>query len=172
MVLLEICSNLCIVRQFVIVNWRTVPTFILWDVDVRDSPPLWWTFVGLHTLAWAIILGGTILMDLPELLGVKQVYYDVKHLLPPMLYKSDELKRLYGHVRHPSFVGLSVVLWSANTMCADRLVLAAVWTLYMYVAWNTDEDDVSYHRCQLVRKRSELAGEQRSTQRSSGVDCQ
>lgn len=143
--------------QFVIANWRSVTTYILWQADVASSEWLWWTFVGLHSLAWTVIVGGTVLMDLPELLGVKQVYYDTQHLLAPMLYKSDELKRLYGHVRHPSFVGLLVVLWAANTMSVDRLLLAAVWTMYMFVAWSTDDDDVNYHRCQWSRKRIELS---------------
>lgn len=140
-------------------NWRPIASLYLWKLDVHSSDVLWWSFVALHALAWSIVLGGTILMDLPELLGVKQVFYDTQRLPSPMMYKSDELKRLYGHVRHPSFVGLVVVLWTTNYMCVDRLVLAVVWTLYMYVAWNTDDDDVMYHRCQLARKRSELASE-------------
>lgn len=133
-----------------------MPTHILWQVDVQRSSFLWWTHVALHSLAWAIIFGGTVLMDLAELLGVKQVVYDVQGFLGPMLYKSDELKRLFGHVRHPSFGGISLVLFAANTMSVDRLLLAVLWSVYMFVAWNTDEDDVQYHRCQLARKREEL----------------
>lgn len=144
-----------------------MPTYILWQADVQDSEPLWWSYMVLHSVAWAVIVGGTVLMDLPELLGVKQVYYDTQRLLAPMLYKSDELKRLYGHVRHPSFVGLTLVLWSANTMSVDRLLLAAVWTLYMFVAWSTDEDDVNYHRCQWSRKRGELSAGNDSNGNSS-----
>lgn len=33
-----------------------------------------------------------------------------------MLYKSDELKRLYGHIRHPSFTSLFVILFATNIM--------------------------------------------------------
>ena len=85
-----------------------------------------------------------------------QVYYDMYNLRPPMEYKSIELKRLYGHVRHPSFFGLSVILWATNIMTLDRAVLAILWTVYMYVAWGTDRHDVTYHRAQLSRKKEQI----------------
>jgi hypothetical protein len=44
-------------------------------------------------------------MDLAELLGIKQVYYEINDLAPPLSYKSVPLKRLFSHVRHPSFIG-------------------------------------------------------------------
>lgn len=59
--------------QFLLVNWKTVGTFILWQVDVEKSQTLWWAFLIAHGLAWSIIYGGSVLMDLPELLGLKQV---------------------------------------------------------------------------------------------------
>lgn len=104
------------ITQFLLKHWRTIPSFILWQIDVEQRPTLWWTFVLMHAFAWTIVYGGSILMDLPELIGVKQVYYDINKLLEPIAYKSAELRKLYGHVRHPSFVGLSVVLWCTNLM--------------------------------------------------------
>lgn len=88
----------------------------MWQIDVEAKPALWWTFVLIHGFAWTIIYGGSVLMDLPELIGLKQVYYDINKLLEPIAYKSTELRKLYGHVRHPSFVGLSTVLWCTNLM--------------------------------------------------------
>lgn len=38
----------------------------------------------------------------------------------------------------------------------DRLVLAVLWTTFMYVAWNTDKTDVQYQRYQFERKKHEL----------------
>lgn len=102
--------------QFLLEKWQSTPSFILWNVNVESSQILWWTFVSIHAFAWAVIYGGSLIMDLPELIGVKQVYYDVSNLLPPLDYKSTQLVRFYGHVRHPSFVGLSVILWCTNLM--------------------------------------------------------
>lgn len=39
----------------------------------------------------------------------------------------------------------------------DRLLLAILWTIYMKVSWNTDEQDVAYHKEQLQRKKFELS---------------
>lgn len=97
-------------------EWRTTPSYILWNIDVESSNTLWWTFASIHAVSWIIIYGGSVIMDLPELTGVKQVYYDINNLLEPMAYKSRELVRLYGHVRHPSFFGLTIILWVTNLM--------------------------------------------------------
>lgn len=134
-----------LIFQFLLKQWLPIPTCALWSVDVGSSNTLWWAFVLIHALCWTIIYGGSVIMDLPELLGikqvcscqikkyivqilykflfpnvwflfVKQVYYDINKLLPPMVYKSRDLVRLYSHVRHPSFFGLSIILWATNIM--------------------------------------------------------
>lgn len=38
----------------------------------------------------------------------------------------------------------------------DRLLLATILTLYMYLAWNTDQSDYHYHKYQYERKHFEL----------------
>lgn len=59
--------------QFLLNNWQPVPSIVLWNVDVESSNTLWWAFVLTHVVAWTIIYGGTVILDLAELLGVKQV---------------------------------------------------------------------------------------------------
>jgi len=98
----------------------------------------------------------SLVMDLPELLGIKQAYYDLKAYGPPINYKSGELRNLYAHVRHPSFVGLTVILFATNVMSVDRFVMALLLTTYMYLAWSTDRKDVAYQKLQLQRKKFEL----------------
>ncbi|KXJ74099.1 nurim homolog [Aedes albopictus] len=141
-------------------NWKTTQSYQLWYVDVESSPVLWWTFVSAHIVSWVVIYGGSLLMDLPELIGLKQIYYDVNDLAPPMSYKSRELRSFYGRLRHPSFVGLSVVLWITNSMSLDRLLLAIIWSTYMYLSWNTNKTDLEYQKYQLGRKKVELTNVQ------------
>ncbi|XP_035788433.1 nurim homolog [Anopheles albimanus] len=138
-------------------NWKTAPNqYRLWFFDVESNGALWWFMMGSHVLAWIIVYGGSLMVDLPELIGLKQVHYDVNDLAPPMSYKSRDLQDYYKRCRHPSFVGLSVVLWFTNGMSLERCLLAVIWTLYMYFAWNTTREDLEYHRQQLQRKRAEL----------------
>ncbi|XP_055322246.1 nurim homolog [Sitodiplosis mosellana] len=137
-------------------KWERVPSATLWNIDVESSQVFYWVYFTVHFLAWLIIYGGSIVMDLPELTGVKQVYYDWNNLLPPLNYKSYELNVLYEHVRHPSFIGFSIILWFPNIMSLDRLLLAILWTTYMFIAWRTDARDVAYQRQQLERKKNKL----------------
>ncbi|XP_067642756.1 nurim homolog [Eurosta solidaginis] len=137
-------------------NWLPAQSIVLWQVDVASSNVLWWTFSLIHTFAWLIIYGGSLIMDLPEILGVKQAYYDMKDYAQPIAYKSFRLRNLYSHVRHPSFVGLSVILWATNLMTIDRFLLALLLTAYMWLAWSTDRTDVAYQYNQYQRKKQEL----------------
>uniref|UniRef100_A0A8D8FAC5 Nuclear envelope membrane protein n=1 Tax=Culex pipiens TaxID=7175 RepID=A0A8D8FAC5_CULPI len=152
----NICSAYCLL--ILLKNWKTTQSYQLWFVDVQSSSTLWWTFVAAHILSWVVVYAGSLLMDLPEMIGLKQIYYDVNDLAPPMSYKSRELRSLYNRMRHPSFVGLSVVLWITNCMSLDRLLLAVIWTAYMYLSWNTNKTDLEYQKYQLSRKKVELAG--------------
>lgn len=142
-------------------NWRTVPAFNLWNIDVDNNTSIHYAFVILHIFAWSVICGGCVLYDLPELLGLSQVYNDINNCLPPIAYKSTELRRLICRVRHPSFLALTIILWAFNLMSLDRLILSSLWTVYMYVAWNTDDQDVIYHRSQLAKKKIELKSQLR-----------
>ncbi|XP_031631224.1 nurim homolog [Contarinia nasturtii] len=137
-------------------KWERVPSLTLWNFDVESNQILYWVYFTLHFVAWIVIYGGSIVMDLPELTGVKQVYYDWNNLLHPLQYKSPQLVALYDHIRHPSFIGFSLILWFPNIMSFDRLLLAILWTTYMFIAWRTDAQDVAYQREQLQRKKAEL----------------
>lgn len=151
----NIASSYCLL--ILLKNWKTTQSYQLWHINVQQSSTLWWTFVAVHILSWIVIYGGSLLMDLPELIGLKQIYYDINDLAPPMSYKSRELRHFYERLRHPSFVGLSVVLWITNSMSLDRLLLAIIWTAYMYLSWNTNKTDLVYQKYQLTRKKVELA---------------
>lgn len=150
----NIASAYCLL--ILLKNWKTTQSYQLWHVDVQHSSTLWWAFVSAHVISWVVIYGGSLLMDLPEMIGLKQIYYDINDLAPPMSYKSRELRNFYGRLRHPSFVGLSVVLWITNSMSLDRLLLATIWTAYMYLSWNTNKTDLEYAKYQLSRKKVEL----------------
>ncbi|XP_052870465.1 nurim homolog [Anopheles cruzii] len=151
----NIASSYCLL--LLLKNWKTDPTqFRLWFFDVEDNKLLWWVITGAHVLSWIVVYGGSLMVDLPELIGLKHVHYAINDLAPPMSYKSRELQDYYQRYRHPSFIGLSTVLWLTNGMTLDRCVLATIWTVYMYLGWNTTKLDLQYHRHQLKSKRAEL----------------
>ncbi|XP_053675606.1 nurim homolog [Anopheles nili] len=153
--LYNIASSYCLL--LLLKNWHSPPTqYRLWFFDVDGNTTLWWVMVGAHVLSWIVVYGGSLMVDLPELIGLKHVYYDINDLAPPMSYKSHQLQSYYKRYRHPSFVALTVVLWFTNGMTIDRCLLAVVWSVYMYLAWNTTKEDLKYQQAQLERKRTEL----------------
>lgn len=137
-------------------NWKIVEKWTLWNIACPNYSVTWWIFVLFHSLLWAIIIGGSLLMDLPEILGIKQVYYEILDLSPPHSYKSPSLNRLLSNIRHPSYTGFSLIFWSANLMTLDRLLLSILLTLYMFIAWNPDRKDYYYQQHQFELKKLEL----------------
>lgn len=97
-------------------NWVGVNKWTIWSFAIKDYSPIWYVYVLAHSTLWLIIFGGTLLMDVPEVLGVKQVYYDIKGLYDPSYYKAIPHNRLLTHVRHPSFIGFSLLFWITNLM--------------------------------------------------------
>lgn len=104
-ILLQLCER-----------WMPVSKWTLWSFAIKDYSPIWYIYVLTHSIFWLIIFGGSLLMDFPEILGLKQVYYDVKGLNDPSLYKAIPHNRLLSHIRHPSYIGFSLLFWITNLM--------------------------------------------------------
>lgn len=63
-----------ILFQFLINKWERIPSVTLWNFDT-EANYVSWIYFAIHTIAWIIIYGGSVVMDLPELTGIKQVIY-------------------------------------------------------------------------------------------------
>ena len=55
------------------VYWMPIAGFAVWEINTNESFFLWLFFTLLHAVAWIVIYGAALTMDLPEMLGVKQV---------------------------------------------------------------------------------------------------
>nr|CAH0102071.1 unnamed protein product [Daphnia galeata] len=106
----------------------------------------------------------SVLLDLPDLIGIRQIYYFCLNLTEITDLKSTELQRLYSHKRHPSYVGILILLWVTPLMSLDRFLLALAFSLYMAVAWEPTLDDRRYHQRQLDRKHQEISYSNRRKQ--------
>ncbi|KAK9891925.1 hypothetical protein WA026_017409 [Henosepilachna vigintioctopunctata] len=144
-----------LVLQVLISNWLYIPEITIWKLNLNYKP-VWWLYFGIHTISWILIYVGNICMDVNELLGIKQVIYSMKNLPDPNRRKSQELKNLSNHLRHPSFLAFTLLFWMNSTMSLDQLLLATIFSSYMYVAWNTDHDDYIYQKNQYLLKFHEL----------------
>lgn len=73
-----------------------------------------------------------------------QVCYSARGHDNPMYWKSYQLNRLLGHMRHPSFLALSAILWGRPSMPLDRALLAISFTLYPLAYFDVDAEDHRY----------------------------
>jgi len=82
--LLQILNNISVISgckninwtsywlQSVIQYWQPIPWISLWHVDTNGTI-LWAAFTLVHCFAWFVIYIGTLMMDIAEMLGIKQV---------------------------------------------------------------------------------------------------
>ncbi|XP_022909511.1 nurim homolog [Onthophagus taurus] len=137
--------------QLLLVFWKIIPSVSLWSYKFNNDP-IWWIYLIVHTFGWMLIYVCSILMDIGELLGFKQVYYGINNLGDPFNHKSQRLQKLYRHMRHPGFLILIIIFWGVPVMSLDRILLSTMLSLYMYIAFRTDVSDYEYQRQQYLRK--------------------
>lgn len=120
-------------------NWKPIASFTIWSFDVKEHSILWYGLIGIHLFLWLVIYGASLLMDLPELLGIKQTYYDIVGLAPPLTYKFPKLRQLYDEIRHPSFIGITIILWLTNIMryIIGRIILEleCIFNVFIFSVW-------------------------------------
>lgn len=139
-------TNFCLI--FLIKFWSTSPP-LLWQLDVDTR-----IFSWIQCLSWGLIYCSALLLDLPELLGLRQIAEHCQ--LSQVVEKDPSLMRLYSHMRHPSFSAIAIILVARPSMTLDRALLAAVLISYMYLAWNPDVEDLNYQKTQWCKKKAIL----------------
>ncbi|XP_039546966.1 nurim-like isoform X2 [Pimephales promelas] len=148
------CFTTAAALQLLMQFWQPVTGApCLWSV--RSAPwDIWFPLLCfvIHFLCWAVICSILLIFDYPELMGLKQVYYECLGLGDPLLLKSERAQRLYSHLRHPVCVELLTVLWLLPSLPLDRLVLALFLSLYLALAHSLDAQDCVYLRRQLQSK--------------------
>lgn len=109
-----------VISSFILIQlvdkWIGVNKWTIWSFAIRDYSPIWYILVLVHSALWLTIFTGALLMDVPEILGMKQVYYEIKGLHDPSFYKAIPHNRLLTHIRHPSYIGFSLLFWITNLM--------------------------------------------------------
>ncbi|XP_012725831.2 nurim [Fundulus heteroclitus] len=148
------CFTTALALQLLTSYWQPVTGApCLWSV--RHAPwSIWFPLLcfALHFLCWAIICSILMIFDYPELLGIKQVYYECLGLGDPFSQKPLPAQRLLSHLRHPVFLELVVILWLLPALSLDRLLLAGTLSAYVALAHSLDKQDLAYLCAQLKGK--------------------
>ncbi|PWA15084.1 nurim [Gambusia affinis] len=164
------CFTTALALQILMHLWQPVTGApCLWSV--RHAPwSVWFPLLcfALHFLCWAIICSILVIFDYPELLGIKQVYYECLGLGDPWSQKPAPAQRLLSHLRHPVCLELAVILWLLPAFSLDRLLLAATLSAYVGLAHSLDKQDLAYLCAQLKGKVWLLAEPQRGGEEQDG----
>jgi methanethiol S-methyltransferase len=113
-------------------QWRPVGALQLWTTTGALAA----TLQGLSAAGWAIAVLSTYQIDHFELFGLRQGLGG--HAQAPVL----RTPLFYRVVRHPLYFGMLLALWSAPTMSAGHLLLAALLTLYVLIGVRHEERDL------------------------------
>lgn len=124
-----------VVLLVVCIFWQPIPQAVF---DFRGTPaePIFW---AMYALGWFFTLFSTFLIDHFDLFGLKQAYYYGKKktfaykFVTPVLYKL---------VRHPIYLGWFMIHWFNPYLSAGQLMMALVFTVYIYVAISYEEKDL------------------------------
>ncbi len=115
--------------------WRPVGGTV-WSLSGPGADALW----AVYAAGWAAAVGSTFLVSHFDLFGLRQAWLHargVRYSPPPFTERG-----VYGRIRHPLMAGFVVVFWSAPTMTAGHLLLAATATGYILVGIAFEEHDL------------------------------
>ncbi|KAM9947093.1 hypothetical protein ACTFIT_000415 [Dictyostelium discoideum] len=113
--------------EFMISNWQSVNSFIIWDLSKYES-----NLSTLKTIFLIIILFEFFLfLNFFEFFGISQVW---SHCIKNKEYELpiEEKNRLYSIMRHPNTVSLLIIIWfSPIRMTLDLFTVCTFFTFYL-----------------------------------------
>lgn len=118
-------------------QWRPLPT-VVWDVTWQPGRVLLWTLFGA---GWLTVLVSTFVINHFDLFGLRQVYLAWRG----EAYTGPRFRiaMFYRVVRHPLMLGFLVAFWATPTMTAGHLLFAAATTVYILLALQLEERDLT-----------------------------
>jgi len=129
--------------------WRPIEATV-WSVTNPLAQTILW---ALFALGWGIVLLSTFLLNHFELFGLQQAWLHLRgrqaqphELRQPMFYK---------WVAHPLYSGFFLAFWATPHMTAGHLLLSAGMSVYMLIAIQYEERDLTrYYGEDYTRYRS------------------
>lgn len=98
---------------------------------------------ALYLAGFGLVFYATVLISHFDLFGLRPIWLQlIGRDYEPLPFT---MPSLYKHVRHPLYVGWTVVFWATPTMSVGHLLFAVVCTAYMLVAIRFEERDLIAH---------------------------
>lgn len=118
-------------------QWRPILE-VVWSVK---NPAASMVLQVIFFAGWAIVLLSTFLIGHFDLFGLRQVYlYWLGKAHPESGFKTPGL---YKIVRHPIMLGFIIAFWATPRMTVGHLVFAVATTIYILIAVQIEERDLT-----------------------------
>ena len=126
-----------IALMIIFIGWHPIGQ-IVWNVT---NPLLKGVIWAVFWIGWATVLISTFLINHFELFGLQQAWFNMRgrqaekpELRQPMFYR---------WVAHPLYAGFFLAFWAAPEMTLGHLLLAAGVSVYMLIAIQYEERDLT-----------------------------
>ena len=132
--------------------WQAIPGTI-WTVDNTALHIAIWS---LYALGWSYLLLATFVTNHFELMGLRQVYLYFRN--KPYTELPFTRKFMYRYSRHPMMLGMLIGLWAVPVMSLSHLVMAGLFSIYVFVGLFFEERDLLKRFGETYRKyKTEIA---------------
>ena len=129
-----LASAVCLIA--IMAFWRPIPATV-WHVESGAFSAV---LLGIFYLGWALLFGGSFVINHFELFGLQQIYFNLRgkefvdiKFKQPFLYKI---------VRHPMMLGVTLAIWSTPYMTVSHLFFSLLMSLYLLVGLYYEERDL------------------------------
>lgn len=130
------CVSTALVTFILVYFWQPMPG-VIWDVSGSTLGTL---LLIVYLFGWVAVLASSFMINHFHLFGLQQAFSGARDgtagehkFVTPLLYKV---------VRHPIQLGVLISLWAAPTLTEGRLLLAVVFTIYIFVGLRYEEKDL------------------------------
>jgi protein-S-isoprenylcysteine O-methyltransferase Ste14 len=130
-----LAASLCLDTLFS--QWRPLGTTQLWQVSNSGAT----TAVVISLAGWAIVFAATFMIDHFDLFGLRQSWYGFRG--KPYPEQKFATPGFYRAVRHPIYLGFVIAFWATPTMTLGHFVFAAMTTVYILIAIQLEERDLT-----------------------------
>ena len=120
----------------VTIFWQPINGFI-WNFSNGFA---YYIMLALFIFGWAFSLLSTFIINHFELFGLQQVYYNLKN--KELEENQFSVKVFYKFIRHPIQLGVIIGLFFAPTMSFSHLLLAILFTIYIFIGLYFEEKDL------------------------------
>ncbi|MAT13704.1 MAG: hypothetical protein CMJ46_00355 [Planctomyces sp.] len=131
------CVATCLGLLVTFFFWRSNPHDV-WRLEGVPRVAAQWMFYA----AWGSLLYSLSLTGLGYQTGLTQWWYWLTKAKQPR--REFQPRSLYRFLRHPVYLSFMGLLWFTPTMTVDRLLLALIWTGYIFVGSYLKDERLAY----------------------------